>query len=221
MIRPMADTVLITFRRPADEPAQAFGDRLRKLAEGLAADSRASTVVLFVDDGEVGAPGEATAFPASFDGALLVEGTGDVGVDVDLDGSAQVLTVTERRVMKGRSRGRDGARSDGFTILCPSVRSPALSHEEFDAHWRDNHAPIHIASSPGTCHYEHLVLEPAPGVAWDGVGLLSFASADDYTDRLFGGPEGERAIYEDIPRFLDLEKGETLPASEFVYLDAA
>ena len=55
--------------------------------------------------------------------------------------------------------------------------------------------------------------------AWDGVGLLGFASADDWTNGLFDGPEGERAIYEDIPKFLDLGRGETLPASEFVYRD--
>ena len=101
------------------------------------------------------------------------------------------------------------------------MRAPSLTHEEFDDHWRDRHAPIHVASSPGTCHYEHLVLAPGPEVPWDGVGLLSFASVADYTERMFGGPEGERAIYEDIPKFLDLDAGETLPASEFVYRDAS
>jgi hypothetical protein len=216
MITTMPEIRLITFRRGADEPAAEFGDRLRAAAGTLAEAPGARTVVLFVDDGEVGAPPDATAFPASFDGALLVEG----GTGIDVDGSAQVLEVSERRVVKARPRGADGARSDGFTILCPSVRAPSLTHEEFDTHWRDRHAPIHVASSPGTCHYEHLVLAPDADVAWDGVGLLSFASAADYTDGLFDGDAGQRAIYEDIPKFLDLEAGETLPASEFVYRDA-
>ena len=217
MIAAVSQTSLVTFRRPADEAPAAFGERLRDVAAGVAGEPGARTVVLFVDDGAVGAPSEATALPPSFDGALLV----DSPADVQVDGSAQVLVVAERRVMKARPRRTDGTRAPGFTILCPSVRAAQLSHDEFDAHWRDRHAPIHVASSPGTCHYEHLVLEPAPGVAWDGVGLLSFATEADYTDRLFGGPDDERAIYEDVARFLDLASGETLPASEFVYRESA
>jgi len=61
--------------------------------------------------------------------------------------------------------------------------------------------------------------EDAP--EWDGVGLLSFASAPDYTERLFDGEAGQRAIFEDIPRFLDLDRGETLPATEYVFRDDA
>ena len=30
-----------------------------------------------------------------------------------------------------------------------------------------------------------------------------------------------RAIFEDIPRFVDIERGETLPATEYVYRDDA
>ena len=216
MITTVPEIRLITFRRGADEPAAEFGDRLRAAAGTLAEAPGVRTVVLFVDDGQVGAPADATAMAPSFDGALLVEG----GPTVAVAGSAQELEVSERRVVKERPRGDSGARSDGFTILCPSVRAPSLTHEEFDAHWRDRHAPIHVASSPGTCHYEHLVLVPGPGVAWDGVGLLSFASVDAYRDGMFDGDAGRRAIYEDIPKFLDLEAGETLPASEFVYRDA-
>jgi hypothetical protein len=53
------------------------------------------------------------------------------------------------------------------------------------------------------------------------VGLLSFASATEYTERLFDGEAGQRAIFEDIPRFVDIERGETLPATEYVYRDDA
>ena len=74
MISAMPETRLITFRRGADEPTAAFGDRLRRTAQSVAADPASRTVVLFVDDGEVGAPPGATAFTPSFDGALLVEG---------------------------------------------------------------------------------------------------------------------------------------------------
>lgn len=119
--------------------------------------------------------------------------------------------------------GRNGTRSEGFTIMCPSVRISTLGHDQLDAHWRDHHAPIHIASSPGTCHYEQLVVDETltPGAAdWDGIGLLSFASADDYTERLFDSPAAQEAIFTDVARFLDLQRGETIPTSEFVYRDA-
>ena len=127
-----------------------------------------------------------------------------------------------RRVIKARARGRGGARSEGFTVVCPSVKADFLSHEQFDAHWRDNHSRIHVASSPGTCHYEQLIIDEAltpDAPAWDGAGLLSFASASDYTERMFDGPEGQKAIFDDVERFLTLERGETLPATEYVYRD--
>jgi hypothetical protein len=107
-------------------------------------------------------------------------------------------------------------------VVCQSVRASFLSHDQFDAHWRDKHSVVHVVASPGTCHYEqlpvHELLTPdAP--RFDGIGLLSFASATDYSQRLFDGDAGRKAIFDDIVRFLDLGRGETLPASEFVYRD--
>jgi hypothetical protein len=191
---------------------------LQDLAAEIAADPRASTVVLFVDDGKVGAPPEASSMPSTYDGALLV-----TGLAADLLPNGDALCGMRRRVIKARDRGRDGARSEGFTVLCPSVRYSFLTHEQFDAHWRDTHSRVHVASSPGTCHYEQLIIDEwltpdAP--TWDGVGLLSFASAPDYTERLFG-PGGEAAIMADVKNFVDLSLGETLPASEYVYRDDA
>lgn len=215
----MGEGQLVGFRRREGEAAKRFGERLRELAAGVAADPRARCAVLLVDDGAVGAPAAAASMPASFDAALLVSGI----PALELPAGAFALAV-ERRVMKARARGRNGERSPGFTLVCPVLRAAQLSHAQFDAHWRDAHGPIHIASSPGTCHYEQLSARRAAGgatSAWDGVGLLSFASAEDWTQGLFGGPEGRRAIYEDIPRFLRLDRGETLPASEFVFRDDA
>jgi hypothetical protein len=174
-------------------------------------------MVLLVDDGAVAAPPEARAFPSTFDAALVATGI----PQLELPAGDAVYRVT-RRVIKARQRGTGGERSRGFTVVCPSVRASFLDHDAFDAHWRDNHSKVHVASSPGTCHYEQLIIDSritpdAPD--WDGVGLLSFESAIDYTERLFGGPEGRDAIYADVERFLDLERGETLPASEFVYKD--
>jgi hypothetical protein len=215
----MTDTVIAFYRKPADEAPADFGKRLRTSAAELAGDDGAHVVVLLVDDGESGAPPGATAFPSQFDAALVTS-----GVPLDALPDPDAAFAAGRRVIKARDRGRDGARSEGFTVICPSVRAPFLTHDQFDAHWRDNHSHIHVDSSPGTCHYEQLIIDDAltpDAPEWDGVGLLSFASASDYTERMFDGEAGQTAIFDDIPRFLDLERGETLPATEYVYRDDA
>jgi EthD domain len=213
----MSDALIAFYHRPDDESPADFGKRLLASVAELADDDRAREVVLLVDDGDSGAPPEATAFPSRYDAALVTR-----GLPLDALPESDAAFAVSRRVIKARDRGRDGARSEGFTVVCPSVRAPFLTHEQFDAHWRDNHSRIHVASSPGTCHYEQLIIDDAlmPGAPeWDGVGLLSFASAADYTERLFDGEAGQRAIFEDIPRFLDLDRGETLPATEYVFRD--
>jgi EthD domain len=214
----MSTTHMVLFRRPTEESPDIFGKRLRSLAADIAADERAEDLVVLVSDGEVGAPPEASAYAATIDGALLV-----TGVPATELPAGDVVCRMRRRVIKARPRGSDGERSEGFTVICPSVRASFLTHDQFDAHWRDNHSKVHVASSPGTCHYEQLiideVLSPEQPI-WDGIGLLSFESAPDYTERLFSGPDGQKAIMDDTDRFLDLTKGETLPASEFVYRDS-
>jgi EthD domain len=213
----MSDALIAFYRKPADQSPADFGKRLRASGSELAKDDRAHEVVLLVDDGDSGAPPGATAYPCQFDAALVTS-----GLPLDALPEPAAAYAVGRRVIKARDRGRDGARSEGFTVICPSVRAPFLTHDSFDAHWRDNHSRIHVASSPGTCHYEQLIIDEAltsGAPEWDGVGLLSFASAPDYTERLFDGEAGQRAIFEDIPRFLDLEQGETLPATEYVYRD--
>jgi hypothetical protein len=213
----MTDALIAFYRRPSDETPAEFGERLRRVAGALVTDERATEVVAFVDDGESGAPPEAKAYASTFDGAIVVS-----GLPFDVLPDPDAAYAVGRRVIKARERGRDGARTEGFTILCPSVRLPFLTHEQFDAHWRDNHSRVHVQASPGTCHYEQLIINEAltpDAPEWDGVGLLSFASASDYTERLFDGEAGQRAIFEDIPRFVDIERGETLPATEYVYRD--
>jgi hypothetical protein len=215
----MTDTFIAFYRRAADETAEGFGKRLRDDAAEIAADARASAVVLLVDDGATGAPPEASAMPSEYDAALVTTGI----PARELPASDATFAVS-RRVIKARDRGRDGERSEGFTVVCPSVRAPFLTHDQFNAHWRDNHSRIHVASSPGTCHYEQLIIDDVltpDAPTWDGVGLLSFASSPDYTERIFDGPDGQKAIYDDVARFLDLEAGETLPASEYVFRDDA
>jgi hypothetical protein len=215
----MSELHVVAFRRPSDESPAAFGDRLREVAAKVAGDPRATTVILHVADGATtDAPADPTPVH-DFDATLTVDGlaAGDLP-----DGDATY--AVGRRVVKHGGRGRDGARTPGFVMVCPTVRAAALTHEQYDDHWRANHAPLHLRSSPGTAHYEQLTVHQAltPGApAFDGFGWLGFRSGRDYADGLFGGPDDERAIFEDIPRFLDFERSQTFVTSEHVYRDGA
>jgi uncharacterized protein (TIGR02118 family) len=204
------------FRRRSGESPITFAERLHALATSTADRAGVKAVVLFVDDGDTGAPMQA-AIPSTFHGGLLV--TGEPGLSVP---AGDATYTVRRRVIKGRPREAQGSRAPGFTVLCPSVRLPSLERDEFDVHWRDIHSAVHVTHSPGTVHYEQLAIDartPPDAPDWDGIALLSFASAEDFTERLFGSEEDQRASMEDAARFVDLAKSEALPASEFVYLD--
>jgi hypothetical protein len=208
---------MLFFKRPGGETPHEFGSRLRVLAEKLAADAAATTVLLHVQDDQTGAPDGASFEDRDFDAALTIDGLGR-----DALPEADATYAVSRRVIKLRRRVDGGARTPGFTIVCPSNRAPFLTHEQFDAHWRDNHSKIHVASSPGTCHYEQFtvdeVLTPgAPQV--DGFGWLGFASAEAWETGLFDGEQGQKAIFDDVERFLDPTRFATFATTEYVYRD--
>jgi uncharacterized protein (TIGR02118 family) len=219
----MSDAYIAFFRRPAGETPESFGQWVRATAADLAARPDASTVVAFVDDGSVGAPPAATFGPSAYvrpsryDGGLLTAGLprGDLP-------DAEAIYRIRRRVVKARARGRDGARSTGFTYVFPVNRANHINHEQFDVHWRDVHSRVHVQASPGTRHYEQLIIDECltPGAApWDGVSLLSFGSHEDFTERRYR-PGGGEAIAADVKKFV-ASPTETLATSEFVYLDDA
>ena len=217
MIPPMTDTHLLTFHRATDESPQSFATRLGDLGRAVAADDAATTVVVFVDDGEVAR--------RHCDGVPRLVRRGPAG-----GGASRRLVAGGRRRARHRAprdQGpRAGPRRCAGHLGSPScARAFARRSSPMRSSTRTGATTTRRSTSrapPGTCHYEQLAIErvvrgDAP--PWDGVGLLSFASADDYTNGLFDGAEGERAIYEDIPKFLDLERGETIPTSELVFRD--
>jgi hypothetical protein len=210
---------MLMFRRPDAKTPQDFGERLRVMAEKLAAEPTATTVILHVQDELAGAPAGTSFDDRDFDAALTVD-----GIAADSLADADAIYRVSRRIIKSRKRPGGGTRTPGFTIVCPSNRAAFLTHEQFDAHWRDNHSKIHVESSPGTCHYEQFTVDEilTPGApAADGFGWLSFESAERWETGLFDGERGQRAILEDVDRFLDSSRFATFGCSEYVYRDAA
>jgi hypothetical protein len=210
---------IVLFKRPAGETPRAFGGRLRLAAEKLAADPDVATLILHVQDDATGAPEGASSEDRDFDAALTVDGLGSGALP-----DARAVYAVSRRIIKSRRRRGAGARTPGFTIVCPSVRAAFLTHAQFDAHWRERHSKIHVDSSPGTCHYEQYTVEDiltpdAPRI--DGIGWLGFESAHAWETGLFDGERGQRAILEDVERFLDSRRFASFAASEYVYRDPA
>ena len=104
-----------------------------------------------------------------------------------------------RRVMKARLTP-----PLGVIALYPMVRHGSLTHAEADRYWRDRHAPLALRHHVGMSHYTQLsVVHRLAGPEWDGFALCGFDSVADLRERFFDGPEGRKAIREDVARFAD------------------
>lgn len=101
-------------------------------------------------------------------------------------------------------------------------RNPALSAEEFQAHWRDVHAGL-IRAVPGigdrVVRYEQHPRLPGGAGRWtgtegfDGVTMQWFRSFDDF-DAMIGDPRYQEAVGPDERRLLDLAGGVYLLTEE-------
>src|SRR5262245_60756641 len=116
---------MLMFRRPEGESPAEFGSRLRTVAEKVAAEPAAATVILHVQDDQTGAPPEASADDRDFDACLTID-----GVAADALPEADAIYGVSRRIIKSRRRPGGGARTPGFTIMCPSNRAAFLTHEQ-------------------------------------------------------------------------------------------
>ena len=112
-----------------------------------------------------------------------------------------------------------GDPSPGTKILCFVQRRTDISHDEFCHHWQFNHGPLAVERQPGFWHYvQNQVAEPLTDDTpyWDGVGELHFRAAPDILTGMFDSDEGQRLIYEDIPRFLSLDAGMECMTREYL-----
>ncbi len=211
-------SLIALLSRPEAVSPEEFWKDLRTRLEPLPAAASPRLYLADVDQAPLTrAPENQTRRP-DFEAALLLEYD-----DPDL---ARVWSgLGEVRAYRARSRvikqpGRQvppGQRTPGFTMVSPVFRADAISHEQFDQHWGERHAPLALRHHPGMGAYEQLVIEQTltPGAAdFDGVALLGFAALEDYTERMFDSDEGRAIILADTRRFLNLRRSEAVLMSE-------
>jgi uncharacterized protein (TIGR02118 family) len=118
-----------------------------------------------------------------------------------------------------------------FKLITCVRRLPHLSAEEFDAHWRERHAPLIQAQSPALKIRRYIQNSPLPDQAlqeairagrdaeiadFDGCAELWWDSREDFLAARTT-PEGAQAlarVLEDERRFVDLERSKLWFASE-------
>jgi uncharacterized protein (TIGR02118 family) len=154
----------------------------------------------------------------------LVELGGDararsaIGALCDL-GAPHVYRVETRRVKACPRSWADGERTPGVELLAALRRLPALGRADFDAHWREVHAPLALRHHPGMWEYRQSAVRAVetPGSPdLDGLAVIGFPSAEECARRLYDSPEGRAAIHADLATFLDLARSEATFAGEYL-----
>ncbi|MEE9282054.1 MAG: EthD domain-containing protein [Myxococcota bacterium] len=130
------------------------------------------------------------------------------------------LWETEFRRVKAYGRSwANGERSPGVGMVFGVWRHPELSHAQFDAHWRDIHAPLAIEHHVGMwdytqCSFRRPLVDQA--IDYDGVAICQFPTLEDLQERFYGSPESEQAIGEDVVKFGDANRLDRVRMSEYV-----
>ena len=83
-------------------------------------------------------------------------------------------------------------------------RRPDLTHDLYAEMILRDHVPLALEHHPLMRRYVvNLVdLVPPGEPSYDSVAELTFASLDDYRERLYDSPEGERIVHADVARFM-------------------
>jgi hypothetical protein len=129
------------------------------------------------------------------------EGARRVAADVaGFLGGAHAYATTEI-VQRSTVPRRAGQRTPGMKMFCPLRRRPDMTHEEFVVHWQTVHVPLALTHHPHMTRYVTNIVDQrlSPDAPeWDGFAELIV----DPGRPLFGSPEGERIVRDDIARFI-------------------
>lgn len=119
-------------------------------------------------------------------------------------GGAHSYATTEH-VHKSRDSAPPGRRSPGVKLVCAIRRLPGMSHAELVDHWLQRHVPLALKHHPGLAKYVTNIVDQRlseDGPDWDGIAELHFACQRDFQEGMFDSAEGERAIRDDMARFI-------------------
>jgi uncharacterized protein (TIGR02118 family) len=112
-----------------------------------------------------------------------------------------------REVLHWDELGADTAGSVVLTYLV--YRRADLSFADFEAHYREKHAPLARIHHPGIARYVQNYADPGAGEpgGFDAISELWFRSEQDARTRFYRDEESRRMIGEDVRRFVDLRRG--------------
>jgi uncharacterized protein (TIGR02118 family) len=223
----MEATILLA-RRPPDAGETWLPRSLVALAQRFG-DAR---VRLLVADAEAraGAGGRSAPPPASFDTVVLIERAksrwtpSPMPTAAKPDDALRWLAgarghrATPREMLARPAPLRVAQRSPGLVFVATTLRAPHLTHADFDAHWRDRHAPLALRHHAGMSGYEQVVFSgalTAGATPLDGIALLHFPSCAAFAERFYDSDAGRAAIGEDVQRFLDVPRCEAALMSEY------
>jgi uncharacterized protein (TIGR02118 family) len=130
-----------------------------------------------------------------------------------------LYATTFRRVRAHEQTWSVGEETPGVGLLFRVIRRPDLTHDQFDAHWRDNHAPLALRHHVGMWDYVQCSFD-APSTPTsaplDGMAICKFATLADMKERFFDTDEGRQVIWEDVARFTDAGSGPAMRMVERV-----
>jgi uncharacterized protein (TIGR02118 family) len=112
-----------------------------------------------------------------------------------------------------------GEQTPGIGMLFAARRRSDLTHEQYNAHWRDQHAPLALRHHVGMwdyvqCAFEGALTETSPD--YDGLAICKFATVADYKERFFDSDEGRAVIGADVRKFSDVGASPTMRMTETV-----
>jgi hypothetical protein len=89
-----------------------------------------------------------------------------------------------------------------LVFLCH--RRPDLTHARYAELLLEGHVPIALRHHPAMLSYVVNIVEQSPpgGPQLDSIGELTFATLEDFRQRLYDSPEGEKIVHADVARFM-------------------
>lgn len=139
--------------------------------------------------------------------AAMIVGTTDDLEKAKGVGDAGLYLVCERTIKNQPLHALAKPDLPGIVGLFPMVAHPVAGASASDAHWRDNHAPLALEVHTRMTHYyQYAILHAFNGPALNGIAACCCATEDDLRHYLYGTPDGEQQILQDIRKFADTKR---------------